>query len=305
MSDLTNFYCQRNPRYLNSPIGKGVGGSDLYHYGCYFISLCRKLNVDPIVLNAYMVSIGLWDDNNYILVDKLAQKMPTVFKEFYYTSDFTIEQYEMVVNKQNIAVICQVSAVAIGGTGTHFVQGTKRDGFNAVVFDPWFGDEIKVATRYGNYGNILQLKVFGMVDNWQVNLKNLLNPIPELEGLSKVIGYDPTFIGQDIMHNSIHYKSVVDGTKLIWQIVATSSSSVSPSISPSSSESLSMSNSSSPSISPSSSSSGSPSPSASIDDSQDTNDSPPITETQSYWQIIFEFFYEIWKRLSGTKKTIS
>jgi hypothetical protein len=55
---------------------------------------------------------------------------------------------------------------------------------------------------------------------WEiVNLITPITPKPPLLGLSIQVGYDPTFEGQDVMKDGVHYKSIKDSSgNLIWKI---------------------------------------------------------------------------------------
>ena len=174
MADLNNYYCQRNKRYLEEPLGKGVGGSTIYNFGCYFVSLCRQLDVDPIKFNTLLLKYDLWDNENYIKVSELSAKLPTLFKSYKMQDSFSMDEFGAWCSDKNIIAVCKVSALAIGGTGTHFVGEEKRDGANAIIFDPYYGDIIKVADRYGKYGNIKSMRIFYLQDNWKEELNKLL-----------------------------------------------------------------------------------------------------------------------------------
>lgn len=190
---LNNTYCQRNSRYKNAPLGKGIGGSTIYYFGCYFMSLCRELGVDPIKFNEFLVDFGLWDDSNYIKVDQLASKLPGIFKEYFRKDDFTMEEWQSWCDDNNVISVCKVDARGIGGTGTHFVGEEGRDGNNSIVFDPWYGDIIKVAERYGKLGNILSLRIFVLNPNWKENIKKYLgltSSEPESSNMSMYKGLD-------------------------------------------------------------------------------------------------------------------
>ena len=175
MSNFNDIYCQRNARYLNEQLGKGVGGTTIYGYGCYFMSLCRQLEEDPLLINKLFLDYGLWTNQNYIDVSELANKLPSVFKMYKYQDNFTMDQFGAWCSDENIIAVCKVNAAAIGGSGTHFVGEERRDGVNAVIFDPYYGDIIRVADRYNDYGNILSMRIFYLQDNWKVALKQLLN----------------------------------------------------------------------------------------------------------------------------------
>lgn len=197
---LNNYYCQRNNRYKNAPLGKGVGGSTIYYFGCYFVSLCRELGVDPLVFNKVLVDLGLWDDSNYIKVDQLASKLPDIFQEYFRKDDFTMEEWQGWCDNSNVVAIAKVDARGIGGSGTHFVAETSRDGNNAIIFDPWYGDIIKVADRYGKLGNILSLRIFVLNSKWKENIKKyggLNTSQPESSNMSIYKGLDLT--NQDSM----------------------------------------------------------------------------------------------------------
>lgn len=179
MANLNDTYCQRNSRYLQSPLGKGVGGSTIYYYGCYFVSLCRQLGVDPILFNQALVDRGCWNNDNYIIVDQLAKKFPEVFAGFAQQDSFTLDEYQAWCIDANIIAVCKVDARGIGGTGTHFVGEEKRDGVNALIWDPWYGDIIKVASRYNSYGNILSMRIFNLAQGWREAVKPYLSNTPQ------------------------------------------------------------------------------------------------------------------------------
>lgn len=50
------------------------------------------------------------------------------------------------------------------------------------------------------------------------NVKGWLRLKPQLEGLAIQVGYNPTFEGQDVMVNGVHYKAIKVDNKLVWKI---------------------------------------------------------------------------------------
>lgn len=147
----------------------GFGSGSVYDFGCYLVSLTNGLfefghEYTPRSLNQLFKDKNLWtgEFRNYIDVDRLANVLPEIFTSFKKIEPWndmaTLEKYL----SGDYIVLGKVDARGIGGSGTHFVLITDTDGENAVVFDPWTGEHQPVANRYGKYGNILGLRIFGV-----------------------------------------------------------------------------------------------------------------------------------------------
>lgn len=148
-------------------IKMGLGSGSIYDFGCYLVSLTNGLvekghDFTPESLNEFLKEKGAWtgEFKNYINVDRLDDILPDIFISYEKIEPWNdIKQLEKFLNDDCI-VIGKLDARPIGGSGTHFALITKVKNNNAYIFDPWFGDEIKVADRYNKYGNILSLRVF-------------------------------------------------------------------------------------------------------------------------------------------------
>lgn len=155
-----SIYYQRHDRYQAAPLGRGVGGATIGRYGCYLLSLARGLALDPLVLNQELLNRKLWDNNNYIVVSQLATHWSEKFLSFRTCRWQTISYWRELIDNPSMIVLAKVSAKGIGGTGSHFVQGVGYHGANAMIYDPWHDDIIKVAQRYNRWDNITGLRIF-------------------------------------------------------------------------------------------------------------------------------------------------
>lgn len=151
--------------------GESMGGGDytIGNSGCYLVSLCQGLvdkgyNFNPHTLNEELKNRNLWDNNSYIKVDQLPAKW-NIFKTFQRIDNYIdVPKIDTFLTADKI-VLCQVDARAIGGTGTHFVYLNGYDGNTAVIGDPWTGTNELVTKKYNKYGNILGLRIFGIINN--------------------------------------------------------------------------------------------------------------------------------------------
>lgn len=172
---------QTEAKYKSVLMGFGTGS--IHDFGCYLVSLCNGLltkgyTFTPESLNDLLKKNNAWigEFRNYIDVDRLDDILPDIFKKYEKIEPWSDMAQLAGYLTAGCVVVAKVDARGIGGSGTHFVLVTKIDGANVMIFDPWYGDEIKVASRYSKYGNILSLRVFYVVakggtvmpDNWIV-----------------------------------------------------------------------------------------------------------------------------------------
>ena len=161
-------YKQTEDYYKTLPMGFGTGS--VYDYGCYLVSLVNGLSAfgydyTPRTFNQFLKDKNAWtgEFKNYINVDKLDDILPDIFKSFKSiepTPDMATIQWYL---SRDYIIVAKVNAKAIGGSGSHFVFVEYiKDGVTW-IYDPWFGDLKKVTDRYGNLGNLLGLRIFGVV----------------------------------------------------------------------------------------------------------------------------------------------
>ena len=168
---------QTEEYYKNQKLGFGDGS--IYDYGCFLVSLVNGLvdfghDFTPKTFNEFLKDKKLWTGPylNYIDVNSLATKLPDIFTSFKRIDDWpgfsTVEWYL----SRDYVVLGKVSAKGIGGSGSHFVRiiGTNNSTMTEIQ-DPWFGTTDPVTKHYGNYGNILGLRVFG-VKNYQNSMSD-------------------------------------------------------------------------------------------------------------------------------------
>lgn len=170
---------QTEEYYKNQMLGFGSGS--IYDYGCYLVSLVNGLvdfgwDFTPRTFNEFLKEKELWIGpyKNYIDVNNLPNKLPNIFTSFKRIDGWpgfnTVNWYL----SRDYIVLGKVSAKGIGGSGSHFVRvvGTNNSTMT-IIDDPWFGTRDKVTKHYGQYGNILGLRVFG-VKNYQESMPNEL-----------------------------------------------------------------------------------------------------------------------------------
>lgn len=154
-------YSQRQKELHNSALGFGDGS--IWNYGCKLVSLSfglKKFGIDlpPIQLNELLKKEGLFTGSTKNLInDALISKLSFI-DSFQRINSFTTQQLSELLKDH--VVIGEVSPIPIGGTGQHFVLVLAVEGANAIIGDPWWGDELKVAQRYADYGNIKSLRVY-------------------------------------------------------------------------------------------------------------------------------------------------
>lgn len=156
---------QRDPRWRYEKLGFGSGS--IGDFGCYITALTSGLNkagydFTPQSLNQFFKEKKLWIGpyKNYIDVANLHRVLPKIFKSFQKIEPFNNIKTLSGFMNENYIVLGKVNAKGIGGSGTHFVRITKIDGANAIIEDPWHGDELPVVMRYGDWKNILGLRIF-------------------------------------------------------------------------------------------------------------------------------------------------
>lgn len=187
----------------------GFGSGSVYDFGCYLVSLTNGLvefgyDFTPRSLNQLLKDKELWtrEFRNYIDVDRLPTVLPNIFTSFKKIEPWndmaTLEKYL----SGDYIVLGKVDARGIGGSGTHFVLITDTDGENAVVFDPWTGEHQPVANRYGKYGNILGLRIFG-VKRKSPSLPITPPPMPENPtngDLKKILDHYSVKTADELIH---------------------------------------------------------------------------------------------------------
>lgn len=165
---MSQRYKQTEEYYKTLPMGFGTGS--VYDYGCYLVSLVNGLSsfgydYTPRTFNQFLKDNNAWtgEFKNYINVDKLDDILPNIFKSFKSIEpcpDMSTIQWYL---SRDYIIVAKVNAKAIGGSGSHFVFVEYiKDGVTW-IYDPWFGDLKKVTDRYGNLGNLLGLRIFGVV----------------------------------------------------------------------------------------------------------------------------------------------
>lgn len=159
-------YSQRTPGYQNIKLGFGEGS--LWMYGCKVVSFAQGLLKFNVIYTPPQMNQLLKDNNLFtgstrnLMDDGNIHKLPFI-ESFRRVNTFTIDQLRELLKDH--VVIGEVSPIPIGGSGQHFVCVVDTEGANAIIVDPWFGDKIKVATRYGKNGNILSLRVYKVQSN--------------------------------------------------------------------------------------------------------------------------------------------
>lgn len=154
-------YTQRQRELRDTALGFGEGS--IWNYGCKLVALSyglKKFGIDlpPIELNSLLKTEGLFTGTTKNLInDALIHKLPFI-ESFQRINAFSMEQLAELLKAH--VVIGEVSPVPIGGTGQHFVLVLSIEGANAIIGDPWWGDELKVAERYSKHGNIKSLRVY-------------------------------------------------------------------------------------------------------------------------------------------------
>lgn len=149
----------------------GFGNTSIYDVGCYLVSLCNGLNnfghdFTPRTLNDFLKEKKLWtgEFKNYIDVDRLSSALPEIFSSYKKIEPWDdLKQLSWYLARDYV-VLGKVSAKGIGGSGTHFVLITGIEDINVIIFDPWTGEHQAVAKRYGKLGNILSLRIFGIIN---------------------------------------------------------------------------------------------------------------------------------------------
>jgi len=148
----------------------GFGNESVYNVGCYLVSLISGINkfghkLTPREFNQLLKDKNLFigEYKNYIDVDNLATKLPYMFSSFKKIEPWNDMATLKWYLSRDYVVLGKVDAKGIGGSGTHFVLVDDTDGDNAIIHDPWTDEYQPVANRYNKYGNILGLRIFGMV----------------------------------------------------------------------------------------------------------------------------------------------
>lgn len=158
-------YTQRDPRWTK--ILMGFGDGTIGNYGCYLTSLASGLseksyNFDPEILNQLLKDVDAWVGpyKNYIDVLNLEKYLPDIFVSFEQIEPWNDVPTLAELIKTELIVVCKVSAIPIGGTGTHFVLLTGQENGIAKIWDPWSGVEELITKRWNSYGNILGIRIF-------------------------------------------------------------------------------------------------------------------------------------------------
>lgn len=122
---------QRDPKWANVKLGTStttIGG-----YGCTITSLGYLVGLTPDKVNERMLAVGGYSNGNLVLWGKVQEAIGVTC--YRYTSYDNSKVAESIT--ANGAVLGEVDASAIGGTGKHWVVmiGNKK------VQDPWTGAE--------------------------------------------------------------------------------------------------------------------------------------------------------------------
>lgn len=159
-------YSQRTNGYQNIKLGFGEG--TIWWYGCKLVAIAQGLqkfgiNFTPPELNALLKDNGLFTGTTKNLINDDQIKKLAFIDSFQRIDSFTIDQLRNLLKDR--VVVAEVSPVPLAGDprSQHFVMVDAVDGPNAIIIDPWFGDRLKVAERYGKHGNIKSLRVYKIV----------------------------------------------------------------------------------------------------------------------------------------------
>ncbi len=145
----------------------GFGSGTIYSYGCYLVSLVNGLNdkgynFTPEGFNDFLKqnTAFVGEFANYIDVERLDDILPNIFTSFRSVDPWNDKPLLDELIRPNLIVLGCVDAKAIGGTGSHYVLLTGKDGNVAIVHDPWTGREEKITVRWGKLGNIKSVRIF-------------------------------------------------------------------------------------------------------------------------------------------------
>lgn len=183
--------CQRDARWKDKKIGDLTIGA----VGCTSTVLAECIGVTPDVFVDRMKAVGGYS-GNYIIWAKVAEAFPGI----------TLYRYWSYDNAKVLAfvpqVVVEVPAKPIGGTGSHWVRymGNKR------LHDPWTGTD-RPTSDFPNPTGFAVIQ--GQYVPPQMHPTTLPEPNP---------GYAPTFEGQDVMSNGLHYKAYKKDGVLLWKI---------------------------------------------------------------------------------------
>ena len=201
----------------------GFGNESLYNVGCYLVSLVNGLNLKgwnftPESFNQLLRDKKLFigEFKNYIDVDNLFKTLPDIF-EFYQRVNAWNEHVLTDSLEKGMVVLGHVDARGISGTGTHFVLILKFENGVVTIFDPWDGKEELVTKKYGKYGNILGLRVFGVHPNKENASNGQLAPVEKAYTMLELDKDIPTEI--ETKYNFKEYP-VYDKTKGLGQFEA-------------------------------------------------------------------------------------
>lgn len=122
---------QRDPKWSNIKLGTSdttIGG-----YGCTITSLGYLVGLTPDKVNERMLAVGGYSQGNLVIWTKIQEAIGVTCYRYYGWDNTKV--LEAITN--NGAVLGEVDAAAIGGTGKHWVVliGNKK------VQDPWTGAE--------------------------------------------------------------------------------------------------------------------------------------------------------------------
>lgn len=207
---------QRDPRWASQRLGT-VDGTTIGGYGC--IITCMTMlanyyghNLTPANMDDWLTDNQGYVQGNLYRNDAFHREFSDCFFDnivFCTAVPAPIDQIKAYLSKgMPVVVMVDFDHDLNDGIQTHFVLVIGEENGDLIINDPWYGDQIFFKARYGN-------------DAQGINQINFFSgKVPsQLSGLAIDVGYNPTFEGQDVMVNGLHYKSIKDknGT-LIWKI---------------------------------------------------------------------------------------
>jgi len=167
-------FCQTNEKYKYQKLGNSQ--LTLYDYGCYLFSLVNGLNklfgwrFTPESFSDLLRAKNLFLESNpaYINVDKV-----TILEDVFTGYDYTEPvggSNKLRKYGEGAVVLGRVSAIYIGGTGSHFVlvltkTATPR---TVTVVDPWDGKEKQFGINRIKGIRVYKCKRYGGTDTAEV-----------------------------------------------------------------------------------------------------------------------------------------
>ena len=147
----------------------GTTTSTIGAYGCNITSICQGLidrgyDFTPETLNTRFTNNKSYSSGNLISPSTIASTNSDIFISGVNEAwdDNKIRAY---LKDKSYFVVCEVSALGIGGTGQHFVllrSLVESNGviINSYIGDPWGGLENLTSVRYSKYGYIKSVRVY-------------------------------------------------------------------------------------------------------------------------------------------------